>query len=100
MPLPINFDELINGQTVEWERIEFKTGWNPLDVLQTICAFANDINNWGGGYIILGVEHENGIPKFPVAGIDINLIDKIQLSILDMCHRLRPMYFPVVEPIT
>ena len=29
MALPININELITGKTVEWERIEFKKGWNP-----------------------------------------------------------------------
>lgn len=29
MALPINIKELINGKTVEWERIEFRKGWNP-----------------------------------------------------------------------
>ncbi len=42
MPLPINIHELIHGSTVEWERIEFKEGWNPEIILHTICAFAND----------------------------------------------------------
>ena len=43
MALPININELINGTTVEWERIEFKKGWNPEQVLKTITAFANDL---------------------------------------------------------
>jgi hypothetical protein len=29
---------------VESERIEFKEGWNPLSVLHTLCAFANDFH--------------------------------------------------------
>ena len=29
MALPINISELINGRTVEWERIELRKGWNP-----------------------------------------------------------------------
>ena len=49
MTLPINVDDLITGQSIEWERLEFKEGWNPADFLRTICAFANDINNWRGG---------------------------------------------------
>ncbi len=32
MALPINIDQLINGQAVEWERIEFKEGWNDLNI--------------------------------------------------------------------
>lgn len=45
MSLPINIHELLTGQVVEWERIEFKESFNPEAVLKTICAFANDINN-------------------------------------------------------
>lgn len=29
MALPINIDELLKGKTVEWERLDFKRGWNP-----------------------------------------------------------------------
>ena len=29
MSLPINIDDVLHGQTVEWERLEFKQGWNP-----------------------------------------------------------------------
>ncbi len=46
MGLPVNIKELLNGETVEWERIELKEGWNPEPVIRTIGAFANDINNW------------------------------------------------------
>ncbi len=35
----IHIDHLLNGKAVEWERLEFKAGWNPLDVLHTVCAF-------------------------------------------------------------
>ena len=65
MPLPININDLINGNTIEWERIEFKKGWNPDSILHTITAFANDINNWGGGYVVVGIEEHNGRPVFP-----------------------------------
>ena len=78
MALPINIDDLIHARTVESERIEFKEGWNPLPIIQTICAFANDFSNIGGGYVIVGVKAENGIPSRPVTGIPENMIDKIQ----------------------
>jgi len=45
MPLPINIKELIHGKAVEWERIEFKEGWNPVRIIHSVCAFANDFNN-------------------------------------------------------
>ncbi len=43
MSLPINIKDLLHGKPVEWERLEFKAGWNPEAVLHTLCAFANDI---------------------------------------------------------
>jgi ATP-dependent DNA helicase RecG len=60
MPLPINIDDILHGQTMEWERLEFKQGWNPEAVLHTMCAFANDFHNWGGGYIFIGVAENQG----------------------------------------
>lgn len=98
MALPINIQELITGKTVEWERLEFKKGWNPLDVIQSIAAFANDLNNWGGGYIILGIEGEQGRPILPPHGLDPNSLDKIQKEMMNLCHELRPQYFPIAEP--
>ncbi len=40
MPLPINISEVIHGRTVEWERLEFKKGWNSETVMHTLCACA------------------------------------------------------------
>lgn len=37
--LPVNIDELLKGQIVEWERLEFKVGWNPVAFLRTVSAF-------------------------------------------------------------
>ena len=49
MAIPVNIEQLLTGRIAEWERLDFKKGWNPEDVLHTMCAFANDIHNWGGG---------------------------------------------------
>lgn len=51
MALPLNIDDVLLGRSVEWERLEFKKNWNPEDVLHTLCAFANDFHNLGGGYL-------------------------------------------------
>jgi hypothetical protein len=59
--LPLNIDDLLLGTSVEWERLEFKAGWNPLDTLHTICAFANDFHNFGGGYVVVGVAEKDGL---------------------------------------
>ena len=78
MALPINIDDLLNKQKIESNRIEFKRGWNPDKIYHTICAFATDLENTGGGYILVGVEQdENGIAKRPVKGLPIEDIDDI-----------------------
>ena len=48
-----NIDNVLHGMTVEWECIEFKQEWNPLEVMHTFCAFANDFNNLGGAIYLL-----------------------------------------------
>ena len=60
MPIPVNINELLHAKAVESSRIEFKADYNPAPILRTICAFANDIDNMGGGYIVIGVEEEKG----------------------------------------
>ncbi|MBD5329038.1 MAG: transcriptional regulator [Bacteroides sp.] len=78
MALPINVEDLLNKQKIESNRIEFKRGWNPDKIYHTICAFATDLDNTGGGYILVGVEQDdNGIAKRPVKGLPIEDIDGI-----------------------
>jgi ATP-dependent DNA helicase RecG len=99
MALPINLDSLFTGQPVEWERVEFKAGWNPLDVLQSISAFANDFHNLGGGYIILGVGEKGGRPLLPPKGLQPEQIDAIQHQLLELGNgSIRPAYHPLCVP--
>ena len=99
MAIPVNIDELIRQRTVESTRIEYKEGFNPEPIIRTICAFANDIDNIGGGYIIIGIEEENGAPRFPVKGIPKDSIDSILKKLREYCHFIEPLYEPVVEPM-
>jgi ATP-dependent DNA helicase RecG len=98
MGLPINIEDLVNGQSVEWDRIEFKEGWNPEAILHTIAAFANDINNWGGGYIVVGIEEKDGTPILPPKGLQQGQLDKIQKDIVNICNKMSPNYMPVTQP--
>ena len=84
MGLPVNIDELLHGRIIEWERLEFKEGWNPLKVMQSICAFANDINNWGGGYVVLGFKEVEGKPVFPPVGLSSSEVNNIQKDLLNI----------------
>ena len=94
MSLPVNINELISGKIIESERIEYKTGWNPGSVYRTICAFANDFSNIGGGYIIIGAKARNGIAERPVKGIEPEKIDDIQREMIGLNNLIRPVYFP------
>ena len=65
--LPINLNDLLRQRTVEGERIEYKAGWNPDPIIRTVCAFANDFENLGGGYVVIGQDCDaNGqpVPRF------------------------------------
>ena len=99
MALPINIKQLISGKTVEWDRLEFKKGWNPEEIAHTVCAFANDVNNWGGGYIVLGIEEKDGIPVLPPLGLSQNSLDTIQKELVNLCHQIEPVPQIVSEPV-
>ncbi len=97
MAIPTNIKTLLSGKAVEWARIEFKETWDGEASLKTVCAFANDIDNWGGGYIVIGVEEKEGCPVYPLKGVPDSKIDSYQKSILEKCKLLRPAYMPLVE---
>lgn len=97
MPLPISIDELLTKQRVESSRIEFKEGWNPGPIYRSICAFANDFDNLGGGYILIGVKEENGKVKRPVIGIEEESLDRIQRDIQQFNNLIRPFYAPKIS---
>ncbi len=93
--LPINLEDFLCQRTVEGERIEYKTGWNPDPIIRTLCAFANDFENLGGGYVIIGQECDaSGLPVFPPAGLAEDQLDKIQQELLSYCNLIQPTYFP------
>ncbi|MCD8122022.1 MAG: ATP-binding protein [Clostridiales bacterium] len=66
--IPLKIDTLLAGRVVEQNRVEYKEGWNPNDIIHTICSFANDYSNVNGGYLVIGVKAEDGIPQFPLTG--------------------------------
>ena len=93
--LPINLEDLLRQRHVEGERIEYKAGWNPDATLRTICAFANDFANLGGGYIVIGQDcDDSGVPQFPPVGLDPKTLDTIQRELQTYCNLIQPPYFP------
>lgn len=97
MAIPINIEKLLGGNTVENNRIELKGGWNPDSIYRTICAFANDFEDNGSGYIIVGVDEDNGRPVRPVRGVPIETIDKIEKDMVGYNNLFEPFYMPRVS---
>ncbi|RLB51987.1 MAG: transcriptional regulator [Deltaproteobacteria bacterium] len=96
--LPINLEDLLRQRTVEGDRIEYKAGWNPDPILRTLCAFANDFENLGGGYIVIGQDCDDaGRPVFPPKGLPDEQLDRIQRELLQYCNQIRPPYFPTLS---
>ena len=96
MPIPISIDSLLTGGVIESARIELKETWDAAASLKTICAFANDIDNWGGGYLIIGV-HENADGAREIVGVSPNAIDGMLKDMLNKCKRISPDYMPIVD---
>ena len=98
MALPTSLKNILDNSIVEQARVEYKSDWNPQSILHTICAFANDIDNFSGGYIIIGIEEKDGIPIRPIKGLELNKIDLIQKEILEYCHKcIEPKYVPLID---
>jgi len=87
MPIPIDIEKMLDSNIVEDERLEFKKGWNPEPILHTICAFANDIHNLGGGFIIVGMSDRG-----TVEGVEPSSIDRMNRDLLDLVYRISPAF--------
>lgn len=98
MALPISIERLLKGQIVENQRIEYKNGWDPEPILHTITAFANDYEGYAGGYVVIGVNANNGIPNLSKSGLPKEEIDHIEGEILEYCKKcITPDYCPTIE---
>lgn len=105
--LPISVQDLLYHRGVESARVEFKPTWDGNEksakspsadqTLRTICAFANDLQNLNGGYILLGVEEdEGGKAKLPPRGLTPEQAEKAETTLRKWCQeRIVPLYIPV-----
>ncbi|MBF0425081.1 MAG: putative DNA binding domain-containing protein [Magnetococcales bacterium] len=101
LPLPI--EGLFRKASIESERVEFKATWDAettsYQVLKSICAFANDLHNLNGGYIILGVEEgPGGRALRPVRGLSSEEVEAAQKWLRGHCKRMDPIYQPIFSP--
>lgn len=97
--IPLKLEKLLKGRTVEQNRVEYKEGWNPNDIIHTICAFANDFPNVNGGYLVIGIQAEDGIPILPPKGLPRNILDSVQQEIFQYCNMITPRYIPRIEVV-
>ena len=97
--IPIKIETLLEGRRVEQNRIEYKEGFNPTEIVHTICAYANDIAGVDGGYLVIGVTTENGIPVLPPVGLPREQLDEIQLRIFQYCNKIEPRYIPKIDVV-
>ena len=63
--------------------------------------YANDIDNWGGGYLVIGIASKDGIPHNPTVGLPMEKLDGYQKELLNLCRsKIQPSYMPVCEPVS
>ena len=60
------------------------------------CIYTN-YGGVDGGYLVIGVKTENGIPILPPVGVPDELLDDIQLKIFQYCNKIEPRYIPKIE---
>ncbi len=78
--------------TRESEQVEWKedvADWR--DVVKTCVAFANDIGNLGGGYVVCGAREtrdSHGFPDVEPVGLTSARFKEVEGKVLDACHKL------------
>ena len=91
----------------ESEQVEWKKNGDDKDItrgiVRTLSAFANDISNLGGGYVVCGADEIKDIYGFAsveYTGLTANKLAQIKGKILSMCHDyVSPSIQPIVEEI-
>ena len=100
--LPIDVADLLNGKT-ESARLEFKASWDPrttgAQVVKTICAFANDFQSLGGGYVVIGVAEPDAAGEKRVTGLSERDLDDAQRWLRGRCRGdIKPAVVPLLSP--
>ena len=87
----------------ESERVEWKENGDDIDIVKkivkTISAFANDISNFGGGYVVCGAKEtkdNHGFPKIQYTGLTANKLKEIEGKVTQHC---RDYVYPSLSPI-
>jgi predicted HTH transcriptional regulator len=97
----INLDELARRES---EQTEWKDNVaNIDDVVETLSAFANDLQNLGGGYVVCGAaerKDEYGFPVLERTGLTASRFKEVENKALALCRdRVSPPITPLVEEL-
>lgn len=88
----------------ESEQIEWKETVADIDdVVVTLCAFANDLANLGGGYVVCGAREardEHGFPRLIRSGLSASRLQEVEGRVLARCRdRVSPPLTPLVTEL-
>ena len=68
-------------------------------LLHAICAFANDIRNAGGGYIVLGAEPVPETHDIRIQGIVAGHAETLLRNVREISRLIIPFYEPKAEAV-
>ncbi len=94
---PLDLTELHRRES---EQVEWKENVADVDdVAATLVAFANDLQNLGGGYVVCGAaeeKDEHGFPTIPRPGLTAARLKEVEGKVLEAC---RDRADPAVTPL-
>jgi ATP-dependent DNA helicase RecG len=98
---PIDLDVLAYREN---EQTEWKENVADIDdVVETLSAFANDLQNLGGGYVVCGVAEdtdEHGFPVLRRTGLTAARLKEVEGKALSRCRaKVSPPITPLVEEL-
>jgi len=101
VPARIDLDQLARRES---EQVEWKENVADVnDVVEALCAFANDLQNLGGGYVVCGAKEEqdeHGFPELIRTGLTAGRFKEIENTVLARCRdRVSPPLAPLVEEL-
>lgn len=101
MTVYIDLDQLARRES---EQTEWKDNVADVnDVVATLCAFANDLQNLGGGYVVCGAAEgvdEHGFPELVRKGLTARRLKEIENATLACCRdRVSPPLAPLVKEL-
>src|SRR4051812_38210119 len=88
----------------ESEQVEWKGSVADIDdVVETLSAFANDLANLGGGYLVCGAAETKDVHGFPcvdLTGLSPSRLKEVEGTVLTRCReRVSPPLAPLVEEL-